>query len=569
MLITALALLTANVYGAAGELVAGQVLEAEVQAEQMASYQISLEKGDYLRLEIDQVSAFVQLSIEDSQNQILAQSSKYQENAVPFLLSLIAPSAGRYQVKISALGFFDEATKASHKAQSGKFRLRLVDRLSAAEYEQRNRKIDADQRIDWLKKTAHQISLAPESEDFTGLQPIKEAIGDARIVMLGEQNHGTAQTYLGKTRLVKFLHQEMGFDMLAMEGGIIEIPWLQTSIESGSLSDWDWLGGIYRIWAGAQEFEPLKQYLRETQTMASPLVLWGVDNQFRTGDPTVLLKRELEKVFGDHDLSPESERPQFFEMLPKVIRGVWYRGKIPPPSDDEKDAFYQDLDWLIHQINEFEQKSPSFENRFCRQVLLSLKAHAPKGFATREERASNARIFSQARDIQMGQNLAWLVCEFPNKKIIVWAASSHNAKNYSLVQHPYPSYRENPYRSMGHEFVSSVSEDVYSIMFTAYQGTYGNKQFRAAFSGSINSDQHEDLEFEELMTRAGFTTAFLDLKWRKPGDAWLHQMMRARPFGHTSILGPWPQVTDGFVFTRDVNELTTAKFLVEYFESRK
>jgi len=40
--------------------------------------------------------------------------------------------------------------------------------------------------------------------------------------MLGEQSHGEATTYETKIKLIKFLHQEMDFDILAIESGFYD-----------------------------------------------------------------------------------------------------------------------------------------------------------------------------------------------------------------------------------------------------------------------------------------------------------------------------------------------------------
>lgn len=50
-------------------------------------------------------------------------------------------------------------------------------------------------------------------ENFAGFEKFKNAIGDAKIVMLGEQSHTDATTFETKIKLIKYLHQEMGFDI--------------------------------------------------------------------------------------------------------------------------------------------------------------------------------------------------------------------------------------------------------------------------------------------------------------------------------------------------------------------
>ena len=52
----------------------------------------------------------------------------------------------------------------------------------------------------------------------TDLDPLLAAIGDARVVLLGEASHGTAEYYTWRTRLTKRLIQEKGFQFIGVEG---------------------------------------------------------------------------------------------------------------------------------------------------------------------------------------------------------------------------------------------------------------------------------------------------------------------------------------------------------------
>ena len=71
-------------------------------------------------------------------------------------------------------------------------------------------------KVEWLRKNAIPIrTIDPADDDFTDLMPLKQRIGDARIVQLGEQTHGDGATFHAKSRLIRFLHQHMGFDVLA------------------------------------------------------------------------------------------------------------------------------------------------------------------------------------------------------------------------------------------------------------------------------------------------------------------------------------------------------------------
>ncbi|PKH10509.1 erythromycin esterase family protein [Planomicrobium sp. MB-3u-38] len=51
-----------------------------------------------------------------------------------------------------------------------------------------------------------------------GLDPLMEAVGDAKIVLLGEATHGTSEYYRWRAEFSKRLIQEKGFSQIAVEG---------------------------------------------------------------------------------------------------------------------------------------------------------------------------------------------------------------------------------------------------------------------------------------------------------------------------------------------------------------
>src|SRR5262249_17139170 len=78
--------------------------------------------------------------------------------------------------------------------------------------------------IAWTRSNQFPIpSIVTSShEDFSDLQFLKDVIGPRRLVQLGESGHGVAEFDSAKVRLIKFFHEEMGFDVIAFESSIYE-----------------------------------------------------------------------------------------------------------------------------------------------------------------------------------------------------------------------------------------------------------------------------------------------------------------------------------------------------------
>jgi len=92
-----------------------------------------------------------------------------------------------------------------------------------------------DPHIAFLKDASIPIrTIDPKDEDFSDLMPLIEKIGTARLVLLGEQSHGDGSCFQGKSRLIKFLHQKMGFDVLAFESGMFDMHWVDDAMRNGA-----------------------------------------------------------------------------------------------------------------------------------------------------------------------------------------------------------------------------------------------------------------------------------------------------------------------------------------------
>jgi len=97
----------------------------------------------------------------------------------------------------------------------------------------------------WLHANAAAFATTDPTAAVADLAPFQKIIGDARIVALGEDTHGTHEFFAMKDRLLRFLVAEMGFTTFAMEANWPEASRLNDYVHGGSGDPAALLKGLY------------------------------------------------------------------------------------------------------------------------------------------------------------------------------------------------------------------------------------------------------------------------------------------------------------------------------------
>jgi erythromycin esterase len=380
-------------------------------------------------------------------------------------------------------------------------------------------------------------SIEPDDEDFSDLEPLRASLEQVRIVQLGEQSHGDGSTFKATIRLVKYLHRELGFSVLAFESGLYGCREVWKRICAGEDPVAAARLGIYGIWSRAREVRPLWQYIATEAQSERPLELAGFDCRLSAIVSRAQFVDELETFVG---LSGVAEALRTLTQEPTAS------------SAAERTRVRNALDAIDARLcdDEFRSQRQLPELAWWHQVLRSTKGLAQWRWDS-EDRERDARHVDVDRDELMAKNLVWLAEQrHPQAKIIVWAATSHLLRNSGMLQST--ATGEYPYASdtpMGHRVAAHFGDAVYTLGFLAHHGEIGilegeREQLSAAPTGS----------FEDLFARAGAEHALLDFRAR-PAEVFSRPRV-ARPCGYVEMLGDWTHVLDGFVFTRIMSGTT-------------
>jgi len=389
----------------------------------------------------------------------------------------------------------------------------------------------------FVKSNVQEVkTLSLSSSDFSDLSAIGDAIGDAKVVMLGEQDHGDATTFLAKARLVRYLHEVKGFNVLAFESDFFALNYGWDKLVKNDRSISEFLRNtIYPIWTECDACQSLfYDYIPTTYQSGPGIRITGFDSQVEIKQ----ILPVLDSIVRNADL-PIVESNEYDSIVRPLIQN-W--------GANLKDTILNEryLKYLTEIKTQLKYKTPS--NSFWLKVIENMEAV--------DFQFSNHGNFwkeMNIRDQQMASNLQW-ICEvaFPSDRIIVWGASAHVAK-YSGH---YPQEFLNKYLSMGTQFTNDENrkKQTYIIGFTSLSGTAGklypptNYVIEKPRSNSFENWIDEKYQYAFVDFRK-----FNDLFPREDKPFYMSGSSQGNSWVHKNTLAEWTKVFDGVFYIKEMS----------------
>ena len=116
---------------------------------------------------------------------------------------------------------------------------------------------------DWIARHAIRLATPEAGHGFDDMQPLKQVVGNARIVALGEATHGTREFFQLKHRMVEFLASQMGFTIFAIEANMPEAYKLNEYVLHGTGDPVALIKGMYFWTWDTQEVLAMVKWMRE------------------------------------------------------------------------------------------------------------------------------------------------------------------------------------------------------------------------------------------------------------------------------------------------------------------
>ncbi len=265
-------------------------------------------------------------------------------------------------------------------------------------------------------------TIDPALEGFSDLAPFAQALKDARVVALGEQTHGAHEEFLLKLRLLRYLHEKQGFDLLLLESGFYDAGRLADQMAHGESLDALAPGNIFFMYSKSAEGRQLLQYLDQQRARGTPLLLAGIDSQHSGAlsqqDMLPRLRTHLQQSHATLAQDPQ------WSLFASRAQGLVAMQRTAPDATEQL-AFYRHAATLRQALCHDTSAQMDSDAWWC-QVVASLESQARSYW-------SEGRDYQ--RDNQMGNNAIWLADhQFAGKKAVVWAHTVHVARGFQRTQ---------------------------------------------------------------------------------------------------------------------------------------
>ncbi len=273
------------------------------------------------------------------------------------------------------------------------------------------------------------------------------------IVVLGEALHYDGSTFLIKTELVKFLHEQLGFNTILFESGEFDMYNLQRQLEINPEMICP-ESAIWSFWSETIQINELWDYICETWHNYSrnlvPLSVGGIDCQYSGNISDSLRFSYMKDMCDNKHINMEDVCPTFADIMPDLTKYIldrsYFQNKI---RRENLEVLNQELYTLSKLLGQDNMQVYRYIDNIRNRLLYTW--NYPEGHSLR----------TIWRDSLMTDNFIQYKKTHPNEKIIVWTSNMHASKTGAL------NYKDpdSPIKNFGNRLYSIYSDSLYVILF--------------------------------------------------------------------------------------------------------
>lgn len=219
----------------------------------------------------------------------------------------------------------------------------------------------AQKPINKLNEVTNEVlSIDALDTNYNDLHFLSESFKNKKIIILGESGHGDGSTFQAKTRIIKYLHEYLGFNTVAFEGGgFFEMYYAKLNIDKGAEFKPELRRSWYHLWSKSEQTQELLNYLEKNQSLEFVGIENQAGNEYWPSFPYILKDLMGKDVFQD------IEFPEFKENLMSFYNIYFFR-----KSDYNKDF---DLANLKNELNILYRNANLINNKHKKYMLHAIR----------------------------------------------------------------------------------------------------------------------------------------------------------------------------------------------------
>lgn len=305
--------------------------------------------------------------------------------------------------------------------------------------------------------------------DFSKFDFLKSELAKADIVLLGEPSH-SPQYYEIKIQLVKYLHEQLDFDVLAFESGLYQLETANSEIKNGGNIYEAFENSVFPLWTSKDEFQQLYEYLDILRAANDMIQITGFDCQVSASYASKRFVSDFESALINQNITPNKKALRILQS--QFVNLETGKKGLTEDFNDNSIRVLSDVAQSIRSINELS---------VYYQSLLGWIGHFSDLYYNKLFEKLTSGNFqgpdSNTRDSLMAENMLFLYQKlYQGKKIIGWGANVHFGNKVMNLQTWDSTSRD--FRGMGYHLKQKLGDKVFFLAVTTdnnYPYTFENE----------------------------------------------------------------------------------------------
>jgi erythromycin esterase len=341
----------------------------------------------------------------------------------------------------------------------------ILAACSSASAPSHHQTLSADPTIRWIQQNAIPLRTTNQGGSDADLAALSQIVGNASLVGLGEETHGTHEFIDVKARLAEYLITHLGFTTLVMENDWGSSRLLDAYVNGGP-------GDLVTIMSQSlfgswqtQEYEAFFAWLRAYNAHpahTTKVHFYGMDIQAVSQSDFDAVQQYIQQVAPQQVSVVQSlYAPIIASSLPYPYRTyVALNAATKQQYQTQAQRVYDLLQ--AHQQDYTQRSSPRQFSLAFQDARIIVQFTIYYNSSTQKEALQ--RYYQ--RDGFMAENIEWIHdhAAGSNPKLIIWAHDGHIAND--------TTYSSQDGRNMGGELRAQYKDSYLPIGTTLYQGTF-------------------------------------------------------------------------------------------------